>query len=46
MLLDSSLEYLPNTVLKLEKHDIRDRKLWRLQALAAERLAAMGDAGS
>jgi hypothetical protein len=28
-------------VLKLEEHGIRDRNLWRLQALVAERLAAM-----
>jgi glutathione-specific gamma-glutamylcyclotransferase len=37
----SGAEYLLNTVLKLEEHGIRDRNLWRLQALVAERLAAM-----
>jgi cation transport protein ChaC len=36
----SCAEYLLNTVLKLEEHGIRDRNLWRLQALVAERLAA------
>ncbi len=30
---------LLNTVLKLEEHGIRDRNLWRLQALVANRLA-------
>lgn len=39
----SCAEYLLNTVLKLEEHGIRDRNLWRLQALVAERLAAMTD---
>jgi len=34
----SCAEYLLNTVLKLEEHGIRDRNLWRLQALVAERL--------
>ena len=32
----SGAEYLLNTVLKLEEHGIRDRNLWRLQALVAE----------
>ena len=36
----SGAEYLFNTVQKLEEHGIRDRNLWRLQALVAERLAA------
>jgi len=36
----SCAEYLLNTVLKLEEHGIRDRNLWRLQALVAERLVA------
>jgi glutathione-specific gamma-glutamylcyclotransferase len=34
-------EYLYNTVTHLEERGIRDRRLWRLQALVAERLAAM-----
>lgn len=37
----SCAEYLLNTVLKLDEHGIRDRNLWRLQALVAERLAGM-----
>jgi cation transport protein ChaC len=37
----SCAEYLLNTVLKLEEHGIRDRNLWRLQALVAERLVLM-----
>ena len=36
----SCAEYLLNTVQKLEEHGIHDRKLWHLQALVAERLAA------
>jgi cation transport protein ChaC len=36
----SGAEYLLNTVFKLEEHGIRDRNLWRLQALVAELLAA------
>ena len=39
----SCAEYLLNTVLKLEERGIRDRNLWRLQSLVAERLAAMED---
>ena len=38
----SGAEYLLNTVLHLEEHGIRDRNLWRLQALVADRLAATG----
>jgi cation transport protein ChaC len=34
-------EYLYNTVTHLEQRGIRDRRLWRLQSLVAERLAAM-----
>jgi glutathione-specific gamma-glutamylcyclotransferase len=34
---------LLNTVLKLEEHGIRDRNLWRLQALVAERLAVKNE---
>jgi cation transport protein ChaC len=34
-------EYLYNTVTHLEERGIRDRQLWRLQALVAERLAAL-----
>lgn len=37
----SCAEYLLNTVVKLEEHGIRDRNLWRLQSLVAERLAGM-----
>ena len=33
-------EYLLNTVTKLEEHGIRDRNLWRLQRLVAERIEA------
>ena len=39
----SCAEYLLNTVLKLEEHGIRDRNLWRLQALVAERLAVKNE---
>jgi cation transport protein ChaC len=39
----SCAEYLLNTVVKLEEHGIRDRNLWRLQELVAERLAAMNE---
>jgi cation transport protein ChaC len=34
----SCAEYLHNTVAHLEEHGIRDRNLWRLQALVAERI--------
>jgi ChaC-like protein len=34
----SGAEYLHNTVAHLEEHGIRDRNLWRLQALVAERI--------
>lgn len=34
----SCAEYLHNTVKHLEEHGIRDRNLWRLQALVAERI--------
>jgi cation transport protein ChaC len=34
----SCAEYLFNTVAHLEEHGIRDRNLWRLQALVAERI--------
>ncbi|HEU0222364.1 MAG TPA: gamma-glutamylcyclotransferase [Paracoccaceae bacterium] len=37
----SGAEYLYNTVLHLEEHGIRDRNLWRLQALVAEEILAM-----
>lgn len=36
----SGAEYLFNTVQKLEQHGIRDRYLWTLQRLVAERIAA------
>jgi cation transport protein ChaC len=36
----SGAEYLHNTVRHLDERGIRDRNLWRLQALVAERLAA------
>jgi cation transport protein ChaC len=36
----SGAEYLHNTVAHLEEHGIRDRNLWRLQALVAERIQA------
>jgi cation transport protein ChaC len=36
----SCAEYLHNTVAHLEELGIRDRNLWRLQALVAERLAS------
>jgi cation transport protein ChaC len=36
----SGAEYLHNTVLNLEERGIRDRNLWRLQALVAERLSS------
>lgn len=36
----SGAEYLFNTVSRLEKHGIRDRYLWRLQRLVAERIAS------
>lgn len=41
--LGSGAEYLYNTVMHLEQRGIRDRNLWRLQALVAERIAAMTD---
>jgi cation transport protein ChaC len=34
----SGAEYLHNTVTHLEEQGIRDRNLWRLQALVAERI--------
>ncbi|WP_181707744.1 gamma-glutamylcyclotransferase [Chthonobacter rhizosphaerae] len=34
----SCAEYLHNTVVHLEQHDIRDSRLWRLQAMVAERI--------
>ncbi|WP_343234579.1 gamma-glutamylcyclotransferase [Microvirga splendida] len=34
----SCAEYLHNTVAHLHEHGIRDRNLWRLQALVAERI--------
>jgi glutathione-specific gamma-glutamylcyclotransferase len=34
----STAQYLYNTVRKLEEHGIRDRNLWRLQALVAEEI--------
>ena len=37
----SCAEYLRNTVSHLEERGIRDRNLWRLQALVAERLASL-----
>jgi cation transport protein ChaC len=37
----SGAEYLHNTVRNLEARGIHDRHLWRLQALVAERIAAM-----
>ena len=39
--LGSGAEYLHNTVRNLEARGIHDRHLWRLQALVAERIAAM-----
>jgi cation transport protein ChaC len=36
----SCAEYLQNTVAHLEELGIRDRNLWRLQALVAERIRA------
>ena len=40
----SGADYLRNTVAHLEEHGIRDRNLWRLQALVAERIKAMTEA--
>jgi glutathione-specific gamma-glutamylcyclotransferase len=37
----SCAQYLHETVARLEELGIRDRNLWRLQALVAERIAAM-----
>lgn len=34
-------EYLYNTVLHLEKRGIRDRNLWQLQHMVAEKIACM-----
>jgi cation transport protein ChaC len=34
----SGADYLRNTVVRLEEHGIRDRNLWHLQRLAAERI--------
>ena len=43
----SGAEYLHNTVAHLDEHGIRDRNLWRLQALVAERIqAATSTSGS
>jgi cation transport protein ChaC len=36
----SGAEYLHNTVVHLQSRGIRDRNLWRLQALVAERIAS------
>jgi len=36
----SCAEYLHNTVAHLDQHGIRDRNLWRLQAMVAERIQA------
>jgi glutathione-specific gamma-glutamylcyclotransferase len=36
----SGAEYLHNTVAHLEEHGIRDRNLWHLQRLVAEKIAA------
>jgi cation transport protein ChaC len=36
----SCAEYLRETVARLEELGIRDRNLWRLQALVAERITA------
>ena len=41
----SMAEYLCNTVLHLEEMGIRDAYLWRIQALVAERLAALPGRG-
>lgn len=41
----SMAEYLFNTVSHLEELGLRDRHLWRLQELVADRLEAMADAG-
>ena len=38
----SGADYLRNTVAHLEEHGIRDRNLWRLQALVAERIRVRG----
>jgi glutathione-specific gamma-glutamylcyclotransferase len=37
----SGADYLRNTVAHLEEHGIRDRNLWHLQELVAERITAM-----
>jgi cation transport protein ChaC len=37
----SSAEHLRETVVKLEEHGIRDRNLWRLQALVAAEIEAL-----
>jgi cation transport protein ChaC len=39
----SCAEYLHNTVAHLEEHGIRDRNLWRLQKLVAERIKGACD---
>jgi cation transport protein ChaC len=39
-------EYLYNTVAHLEERGIRDRRLWRLQGLVAERLSGAREANS
>jgi cation transport protein ChaC len=36
----SCAEYLHNTVAHLDEHGIRDRNLWHLQELVAERIEA------
>ena len=36
----SCAEYLLHTVENLERHGIRDRMLWKIQAAVAERIAA------
>lgn len=40
----SGAEYLRNTVAHLEEHGIRDRNLWKLQALVADRIARSAEA--
>ena len=39
----SGADYLRNTVSHLEEHGIRDRNLWHLQRLVAERIKAMAE---
>ena len=42
----SGADYLRNTVAHLEEHGIRDRNLWHLQELVAERIKAMTEAAA